>query len=253
VRSVGRWLFKQFQKLALLPEYFRAIAKEWLNILFGETLLAVLFLLWWSLANPSNPRLILVFVAAMFVAGYYAWRADHVRLIPKFEIREFRIQPTPTTDATGRISGSSIWIQLVPKCLTEAEVANCQGHLQRVCKWSNAEGWLETELNETLPLGWSLLDEGHSPIILHPGVERRLNVFSIHSNNGVIVPCVYPMPLRAQPVFSRITTSGEPNAFRFDIKVTAKDCPDIDLQMKVQTRNDPFDPDIELLPVKNKR
>jgi len=61
--------------LALLPDYFRAIAKQWTNILFGEGLVAVVFLVWWALGSPP---LVLIFVSAMFVAGYYAWREEHI-------------------------------------------------------------------------------------------------------------------------------------------------------------------------------
>lgn len=69
-----------------MPDYFRAIAKEWLNILFGETLVGIAFLIWWALGAPRDHALVTVFVIAMFVAGYYAWRAHHVRLEPKIEI-----------------------------------------------------------------------------------------------------------------------------------------------------------------------
>jgi hypothetical protein len=69
-----------------MPDYFRALAKEWLNILFGETLVGVGFLIWWALGAPTNHALVVVFVTAMFVAGYYAWRSERVRLEKKLLI-----------------------------------------------------------------------------------------------------------------------------------------------------------------------
>jgi predicted membrane metal-binding protein len=129
MRSFSAWITRQFQKLLLLPDYFRALAREWLNILFGETLVGIAFLLWWALANPPNPRLILAFIAAMFVAGYYAWRAEHIRLVPKFTIREAKIQPTETESPTEM----NMFIQIIPTCLTEAPVIECRGRLLRVC------------------------------------------------------------------------------------------------------------------------
>jgi hypothetical protein len=69
-----------------MPDYFRALAKEWSNVLFGETLVGIGFLVWWALGAPTNHALVVVFVIAMFVAGYYAWRAQHLRLITKLEI-----------------------------------------------------------------------------------------------------------------------------------------------------------------------
>jgi hypothetical protein len=80
------WLVQQFQTLLEVPAYFRAIAKEWMNVLFGETLIGVSFLLWWALTNPSNARLIWVFVVAMFIAGYYAWRAASLRVQQKISV-----------------------------------------------------------------------------------------------------------------------------------------------------------------------
>ena len=97
MRKLRTWLKSQFGKLFAMPLYFRALAKEWNSILFGETLVSVGFLIWWSLASPSNPHLIEVFVVAMFVAGFYAWHGVHTRLEKKLEIakinwREWTIQ-----------------------------------------------------------------------------------------------------------------------------------------------------------------
>jgi hypothetical protein len=63
--SIYQWFLRQFGELVFrLPaRFFRVIAKEWLNILFGETLVGIGFLLWWSLAGPSNAKLIVVFIS----------------------------------------------------------------------------------------------------------------------------------------------------------------------------------------------
>jgi hypothetical protein len=60
----------QFGKLQFLHIYVAAISREWMYILFGETLLGVIFLVWWALATPP---LVLIFVSAAILAGYYAW------------------------------------------------------------------------------------------------------------------------------------------------------------------------------------
>src|SRR3954466_6710694 len=86
MNNIGKWVLQQFRNLTLIPQFFRALAKEWNNILFGETVVGVGFLLWWALKNPNNPRLVVVFVAAMFVAGYHAWRAAYGRLEKKLAI-----------------------------------------------------------------------------------------------------------------------------------------------------------------------
>jgi hypothetical protein len=50
------WLSKWFTTFLSLPDYFHAIARQWMNILFGETLVGVVFLLWWALFNPKTFR-----------------------------------------------------------------------------------------------------------------------------------------------------------------------------------------------------
>ncbi len=80
MRPLFSWLKARFQTFQSLPDYLRAIIKQWMTILFGETVVAAAFLIWWALANPKNPPLIAIFVVAMFVAGYFAWLADHARL-----------------------------------------------------------------------------------------------------------------------------------------------------------------------------
>src|ERR1035437_10308079 len=100
MRQFRTWLMKQLEKLLLMPDYFRALAKEWLNILFGETLVGIGFLIWWALGAPTNHALVAVFVIAMFVAGYYAWRADHLRLGKRLEIAHLRINPWVAAQGT---------------------------------------------------------------------------------------------------------------------------------------------------------
>jgi|ERR1700691_2645094 len=155
MRQLRTWLMKQLEKLLLMPDYFRALAKEWLNILFGETLVGIGFLVWWALGAPTNHALVVVFVIAMFVAGYYAWRAVHIRLIPSFEVKSYITQSTDAFDEKGQKNGWSVYFQLVPKCLTDANVEECRGFLTSIEMWDGfAGGWEEKEA-EVLFLQWS--------------------------------------------------------------------------------------------------
>ena len=97
MRTFGTWLKTQFHALYAVPSYLRALAKEWVSILFGETILGAAFLIWLSLTNPSNGKLLFAFVAAMFMAGFYAWYAAYARLERRIEIiqispREWPVQ-----------------------------------------------------------------------------------------------------------------------------------------------------------------
>jgi hypothetical protein len=224
--KLHRW-FKTFD---LLPGYFKAVYVQWHEVLWGATVPAVIFFLWWSIGLPPTKAVVGWFVCALFLAGYYLWRADHVRLMPKFAVRGVKYQPTPTMNPkTGQHTGTSVYVQLLLKCLTEASVEDCAGHLKAIHRWSEEkQKWEETDLNESVRLGWSHGDERHSPITLEPDIERRLNVFFVHSSQNLIVPIVYPLPLRWESVFNVDDT------FRFDITVRGKDCGPVNLFMHVK-------------------
>jgi hypothetical protein len=241
--STYQWFRGQFGKLGLLPDFFRVIAKEWLNILFGETLLGIGFLLWWSLAGPSNAKLIVVFVAAMFIAGYYAWRADHVRLMPKLEATRFTRQTTDTFDQSGRKHGWSEYFQLLPRCLTEANVEECRGLLTSIEMLDGvSNNWERTE-EEVMFLEWS--HSGAEPITLYPHAERRLNMFFMHSDNREVRPCVTPYPVRFLAMFNQLQLR-QISAVRFKVRMIAKDCQAVELAMKVQFGDDYSHPTVEL-------
>jgi hypothetical protein len=114
-------------------------------VLWGEGVIAVAFTVWWLLGNPPARYIAFYLLAALFVAGYYTWRSDHIRLIPQFEIKDSEIQENPTTDS----NQVQIYVQVVPKCLTDAGVKECKAYLLRVYKrHNNQDNWQPTELNE---------------------------------------------------------------------------------------------------------
>jgi hypothetical protein len=241
--------YKQFRKEHLVFQYFTLVFTRWQAVLWGPSVLAVIWGMHFIVGTATPPEWVnwTAVVIALFVAGYYTWRSDHVRLIPKFEVCEVCIQETPTQDPSGRPTGTSAWIQLLPRCLTEADVEQCQGHLRRILRWSNSNSkWEETPMNETVLLHWSNRDSYPPPETLHPGIEPRLNVFYVHSSNNLITPTAFPLPLRAATIFSNLSLD-EVNAFIFDIKITAKDCRDVDVLLRVKTSNDPFHPFVDIV------
>jgi hypothetical protein len=240
--QLKRWLIQQLEKLLLMPDYIRAIAREFNNILFGETLVGLAFLLWWALSNPSNTKLIVVFVAAMFMAGYYTWRVDHLRLIPQFRIDGVHFQPTPTIDKSTGKSWKTLYVQIQPRCSSDLAITGCLGHLLRVDTWIVGR-WINTGINEAMLLGWSYGSD--KPITLYPGAENRLNLFLVHDIDPVVSPCVpLGLPLRAIDAF-REAKKGD--AFRFDVKITAENSMSVDVSLKVMLTDNPFHPDIEML------
>jgi hypothetical protein len=238
MRQISTWLKTRVETFFLLPEYGKATARQWMNILFGETVVGAIFLIWWAISNPKNPPLILIFVAAMLVAGYFAWRADHVRLMPKLAVQDVCIQETPTNTKERRV-----FVQILPKCLTDAPVRKCQGHLLRVYRQlGNDPAWELTEMNEPLDLEWSYY--GNTPRDLQPKIDQRLNIcFWSDKYDGkynIMHPAVFPVPQLASSVFLHV------GPFKFDVRITAEDCAPVDLAVVVAMTDSWNKPIVEL-------
>jgi hypothetical protein len=71
--------------------------------------------------------------------------------MPQFEVKQFVEQSTPVLFG-GRPIGPAIYFQLVPKCLTDANVEECRGFLTAVHVFRE-QG--DTSESEVLPLQWS--------------------------------------------------------------------------------------------------
>jgi hypothetical protein len=242
--ALFRLLRERFRTFDLLPQYFTAAAERFQDILWGAGLPAIVWLIWSMVGTPPRWVNWVVVLCVLFTSGYYVWRADHVRLLPKFDIRDWHIEETPTVDGAGKPSGKSIYVQLLPKCLSGAEVEECQAYLLGVSALSKDSVWIPTAMNERVILGWSNVkdEEGFSNMTLHPGIEPRLNVFLVHSSNLQITPCANRWPLRAEKIF--LAEAG--TAFRFDIKVVARQCRDVNLQLETTLTSNPFNPSIVL-------
>lgn len=228
----GQWLTKMSGPLTVpftILAFF--VPQTWLKLLFAT--LAIL---------------------SAGVSSYVIWAAErntvcHLsdRLSPKLEVSDIRVQRSPNIDpTTNQRSGDSVWVQLEVKCSTNASVENCVGHLIKMLHKPSHEGandqWEETEMNESLPLGWSLEKNGNAPITIYSGVPKCLNVFSIYSEQQIIIPSVDPHPLRMWDV---VTQRG---IFRFVIRITASDCKPIDVTVEGAMGEVWHRPKIRLLP-----
>jgi hypothetical protein len=143
MRPILSWLKTRLGTFSLLPEYGKATAKQWMNILFGETVVGAIFLVWWALANPKNPPLIAAFVVAVIVAGYFVWRADHVRLEKKIEVTQARKH---TWDREGR-EGIQYYFGIVNK--SEALTINrVRAQLMQMIPEIASISWLPITLHQ---------------------------------------------------------------------------------------------------------
>jgi hypothetical protein len=223
--------FREGLRLTLLLEYVLAFRNTGWEVFWGATLPGIVFGLYTLFVAPSKVAFLYYLLFVVFVTGYYLWKADHLRLMPKLTVSgQIKYHRTPTADSLGRDTGSSIWIQLSPKCLTDVPVEQCSASLREVRRWSEEDKkWKSTDMNESLPLGWSFGHEKHLPITLEPGNERRLNVLTVHSSNKLLIPVTYPLPLLwGKSVFN------EKDTFLFDITLRGKDCPPIDVYLTVK-------------------
>jgi hypothetical protein len=165
--GISHWLKTRFQTFDLLAEYFTAAMQGAVDVLWG---VALPFLAWmvYSLFKTPAPWINwLAILSALFLAGYYVWRADHVRLIPKLAVRDSRLLNTPIT-LNGSVYDQRTFVQLVPTCLTEAPVYECVAYLQNVQRLGG-NGWEDTTLDKNLILNWATEH--------HPQAEQPLNVF----------------------------------------------------------------------------
>jgi hypothetical protein len=236
--AVWRWL-KTFN---LFLEYLQAAGRHWQEILGG---VSVPFLLWGGWFIVGNPPAWINWIAvllALLIAGYYTWRADHVRLMPKFVVEALHVQHTPNE------SGRSVWIQLEPRCLTDAPVEECQGrllgvmHRYPVGSGIGSGNWETTDINEPLVLGWS--HGGFFPITLEPGVGQRLNIFWLYSelpNPTVPQLCVGGTPLRAINVLTR------QGSFRFHVHIRARNCPAVQVAVEYEPGSEWDKPHVSIM------
>ena len=194
--------------------------------------MGVVFLIWWALGSPP---LEIIFLLAALVAGYYAWFALYKRQIPKVSIRQVTITPTPTTLS----NVFQVYVHMIPECETDVPVHECQGFLLRVLRQS-PNGWESTDIDEPMELTWSIYDDTN-PRTLQPGIPTRLNLCFVSSHNGKLHAAVPRLPLRCLNVF------GTGDTFRFDVRVTAKDCVPTDASIIVKNGDAWDKPLVELV------
>ena len=84
------WVGRRFSTFDLLFDYGKAVQASFLDVLWGvgvgATVPYIVFGLYSLFKTPTPLVNWLAIVGALFLAGYYLWRADHLRLTPQLEI-----------------------------------------------------------------------------------------------------------------------------------------------------------------------
>jgi len=191
--------------------------------------IAVAFLIWWAVGTPPLP---VIFAAAVVVAGFFVWIAEYLKSIPKFAVSDYKLQKTPMF--AGPVPcGDGMYIQILPKCLSDAPILECKAYLIRVFKKNPELHWEPTGANEASVLGWSACDD--KEITLESKAERRLNVCHSSSASANLVPDADVLHIRAARDLQI------PGAFSFDIKVTGKDCAPVFVSLEVVFQDKQWD------------
>lgn len=220
MRTILKWIRGRFRSFDYLPEYFHAVRLHFLDVTWGIGVgAAVPYMIYglYSLFKTPTPLVNwLAIIGALFLAGYYLWRADHIRLIPQLSIAATRLQEMliPVNNVRGH--DVQIFCQIVPKCLTESPVYECRGHLKEVRRWA-VDRWQVTDLGP-LVLRWANTHE--QEISLHPGAENVLNLCFITYSTQQVAPCV-----DADITWEKINNTflrqpGGIEAYQFDISIT---------------------------------
>jgi hypothetical protein len=221
--GLSDWAVARIRTFDLLPDYLRTVLKLW-NDVFWASLPTFPFVLWWMFDSPPMWIVVGIFIWVFIVAGYYAWREDHLRLVPKitlmFENREPFVQTTPTQ--LGGFIGprpasgpDRVYIRVFPQCSTR--VRACEPYLLAIYREEDGI-WTPTPMNEPCLLTWANRPQTRQ-LDVEPGIGPYVDVCYIEQGNDQINPCIpnAVRPLRTQNAFQRLAT------YRFDVQVTNGD------------------------------
>jgi len=156
-------------------------------------------------------------------------------LQPKFKVEKVIAQVTDTEvkDVT------NIFLQVLPECMTDAPVLECRARLLLVSQKNGYGKWVPTEMNSPLKLGWDYY--GYDPLTIEPGIGQRLNICWWDNRFTGIVPTVDPMPSKWRRIIG-------PGPFKFDVRMSAKDCSPIDFSVTINLLGRKWDdPEYELI------
>lgn len=220
-----------FRSLTYLPEYFRGVSRQWVKILFGESVVGAFGTIIAQFAPDWTVWLIFVF--GVFLAGYFLWYDIYSTRIPRFHVSDFFVKDRHISHVWHTYDGTKCdttvapgkFVQLAPACLGDSAVENCRAYLIRVLRQSDS-GWIDTGVNDPAALPWASQDPAMFAVRLEPHAEPLVNVCNTdHENNGVL-----NVPALSVPINAKLTYPG---TFIFDIKFSADNCAPIYCSLEV--------------------
>lgn len=171
MRRLLRSINKRLGTFDLLPEYFTAAASQMQNILWGALLPFVAWGIWFVVGNPPTWVNATALGVALFLAGYYVWRADHLRLQPAFEIT--RVIPQTWTDQNTGRHAMAYYFEVINKSETTS-ILEAEVHLSEITPAVENLEWLPVHLthkhDRSIPR--------EKTFNLHPGKPKHIDFVS---------------------------------------------------------------------------
>jgi hypothetical protein len=169
----------RISSLKELREYFNAVRVEWVNVAWGVGVPAVAFIILWSLEVITDKRKIAYFfVWALFMAGYYVWRAEHVQLQeiklqlqPAFAITKVLAQTWIDQD-TGR-HGTGYYFEVINTSETTS-ILDAEAQLSEIIPTVENLEWLPVHLEQKHDRS----KPREKTFDLHPGKSKHIDFVS---------------------------------------------------------------------------
>jgi hypothetical protein len=211
----------------LIRDYWKAVREHAWETFWGAGVPGIAFTVYTLYHAPARPYIPWAVAWAILVAGYFIWRPDHVRLIPKLAVGPLDLiyssPKGPTAPEKQRI------IQVIANCATECPLENCRGKLLSVSRWNDGK-WEPPRTSQPIDLLWSYVNA--PTLLLEDGAVGYLNVAYVENTSRNLVTWTQiPIKLAYSPL----------DILKFHVRVAAKDCPAEYIHFKVTFRDQWYD------------
>jgi hypothetical protein len=168
----------------LILAYWRGIREHAWEIFWGSGVLGIIFTIYTLYYAPARPYIPWVVVWVVLVAGYYIWRADHLRLEKVFDIRAVKFQWWWAEEAgVPEEKGQYAWsyyLEIVNRSDT-ASIEEAEAQLAEIVPSVENFDWLPVHLRHKHDHSF----QGEKIFTLHPGQVKLMDFVSALENEKV--------------------------------------------------------------------
>jgi|HubBroStandDraft_6_1064221.scaffolds.fasta_scaffold119293_2 hypothetical protein len=166
------FLKAHYRAYNLLPDYLRAVKQAGWDVVWGPILPSIAYWLLWFRPNPPAWWVSTIYaVWVVMVAGYFLWRADHVRLQPAFAIT--RVIPQTWTDQNTGRPAKAYYFEVINKSETTS-ILEAEAQLSEIIPTVENLEWLPVHLvhkhDRSVPR--------EKTFTLHPGKPKHIDLVS---------------------------------------------------------------------------